>query len=88
MPCSRLSMPSATASLKLTEHRWPVTLIPRLCASAMAAPSSARRMSAYALIQVAPSEAQYATNRLAASGELSTAMLPPPCGPVMYGAVK
>ena len=58
IPCSRLSMCSATASRKETEQRCPVTLMPCLCASLIAAPSSARLMSVYALIQVAPSDAQ------------------------------
>ena len=81
IPCSRLSIPSSTASLKLTEHRCPVTFIPRLCASSMAALSSARRMSVYALIHVAPSCAQYATKRRAASGDVISAMLPPDPAP-------
>ena len=55
IPCSRLSIPSSTASRNETEQRCPVTLTPRLWASLIAAPSSARRMSVYALIQVTPS---------------------------------
>ena len=53
-PCSRLSMPSAIASGYVIEQRCPVTLSPRLCASAIAAPSSARVMFLYALNDVAP----------------------------------
>ncbi len=47
-------------------------------------------MSVYALIHVAPSCAQYATNRRAASGDVISAMLPaePALPPVMYGAVR
>ena len=44
-------------------------------------------MSVYALTQVAPSAPQYATKRRAASGVATTAIAPPPCAPVMYGAV-
>jgi hypothetical protein len=37
-------MPSSAASLYVTEQRWPVTLIPRLCAASIAAFNSARVM--------------------------------------------
>ncbi len=82
-PCSRLSMPRVTASWKLTEQRCPVTPIPRRWASSMAAPRAARLMLVYALIQVAPSSAQYATKRRASSGVSMRAILPPLPPPVM-----
>ena len=53
-----LSIPSATASVKLIEHRCPVTLIPCAWASSIAAVSSSVRMLVYAFSQVAPSAAQ------------------------------
>jgi hypothetical protein len=53
-PCSRLSIPRSIASSYVTEHRWPVTLMPRLCASSITALSSSRVMSTYALKEVTP----------------------------------
>ena len=53
--------PSAAASAYVTEHRWPVTFSPRRCASSIAAPSSSRVICMYALNDVAPMSAQYAT---------------------------
>ena len=43
-PCSRLSMPSAVASRKLTEHRWPMTSMPCVWASSMIVPSASREI--------------------------------------------
>ena len=87
IPCSRLSIPSATASWKLTEHRCPVTRRPRRCASSIAAPSSALPIDVYAFTHVAPSSAQYSTKRRACSGEVMRAWWGEPVEPVMYGAV-
>ena len=53
-----LSIPSATASVKLIEHRCPVTLIPALWASSIAAARSSVLIVVYAFSQVAPSAAQ------------------------------
>ena len=47
-PCSTLSMPSALASSKVTEHRWPVTVAPTWCASSTAAASTARETFGHA----------------------------------------
>ena len=53
-----LSIPSSTASVKLTEQMWPVTLIPCACASSIAAPSASLLIRVYAFSHVAPSAAQ------------------------------
>ena len=37
-------MPSAVASRKLTEQRWPITFIPCLWASSMIVPSASREI--------------------------------------------
>ena len=78
-----LSIPSATASVKLIEHKWPVTFSPALCASSIAAASSLVRIVVYALSHVAPSAAQYRTNRRACSAFRNRVMISRLSSPVM-----
>mmetsp|Transcript_41052 Transcript_41052/g.100983 ORF Transcript_41052/g.100983 Transcript_41052/m.100983 type:complete len:203 (+) Transcript_41052:508-1116(+) len=70
-PCSRHEMPASIASLSVTEHRWPVTLWPRLRAAAMAARSCARVIHWYALKWSAPDALQNSTVRAASAASLS-----------------
>ena len=81
-------MPSAAASRKVTEQRWPVTLRPRLWASTIAAPSTTRETNMYALNEVAPLSAHSATSFRPSSAVASSgiwgASMP---APLMYGPV-
>ena len=73
--CSRLSIPSSTASRHVMDGATPVppprcavTVSPRRCASSMIAANASFEMSWIALNEVKPSPAQYRTARRASSG--------------------
>ena len=61
-------MPSAAASVKVTEQRCPVTRRPRPCASWIAARTTSRVTPPRNLNQVAPLSAHWATTRRTSSG--------------------
>src|SRR5207244_5029933 len=86
-PCSRLSMPRSAASAYVTEQRCPVTFMRRACAASMAAFSAAREICMYALTDVAPWPAQYATCERASCGVFTACSCRKVFGPLTYGAV-